>query len=311
MTNMEISEHESTVYNNFSTQKNGKGEIMDELKIQEANTLEGATLLGDGMYSMPNNIYHSVKRRMSSTTLKEGLKTSAHLRHAQTTVKPFSASAQKSINKGTVLHSIILEKEKIEDLCAIAPSYHKNSNKYKDWVKENSHLIIMDEKDVDDVNRMVESVNSHPQAGQLFSYEGLPELSVFFTDPVSGVDCKIRIDYLLPGLNYLVDLKSTRDIYNFSKEAWNYRMDVQAGLYLKGIEIFTGKSYDFVFVAVENTPPYVTAVYEPDSDFIAYGRKTVEMLLKKYKTCLELDYFPGIEGFNPLRLPGWVKKHEE
>ncbi|WP_282916571.1 PD-(D/E)XK nuclease-like domain-containing protein, partial [Streptomyces exfoliatus] len=63
------------------------------------------------------------------------------------------------------------------------------------------------------VQAMAAAVRQHPQAGPLFTGQGIAERSLYWTDPATGVRCRVRPDWLkeLPGLTLAVDLKTTKD----------------------------------------------------------------------------------------------------
>jgi hypothetical protein len=83
--------------------------------------------------------------------------------------------------------------------------------------------------------RMIEA---HPQLSKAFS-GGAPEVSVFWTDPETGVPCKCRFDYLKP--RAIIDLKSfeARGLpldKAIARAVALYKYNIQAAFYLRGAE---------------------------------------------------------------------------
>jgi hypothetical protein len=82
------------------------------------------------------------------------------------------------------------------------------------------------------------AIESHPQLCRAFR-DGMPEVSIFWTDPVTGVPCKARLDYLKP--RAIVDLKTfelrdTPPNRAIARAVAAYRYHIQASWYLRAVE---------------------------------------------------------------------------
>ena len=141
---------------------------------------------------------------------------------------------------------------------------------------------------------------------------GLVEAAIQWTDKVTGVPCKCRMDYCLPDLDIpvVLDLKTTRDASPkaFGRSVYEFGYHVQAAMYSDALEAVTGKTPMFLFFCVENTPPHHTAKYFLDDQALWMGQDKYRDLLKKYQECVESGEWPGYsDEFVQLSLPRWAE----
>jgi hypothetical protein len=164
--------------------------------------------------------------------------------------------------------------------------------------------------------RMVESVLSK-DVGRVIFESGTPELTMIAIEPISGVLCKIRPDWLPHGHEVIVDLKTaaSASFEDFSRAAARYGYAIQAALYREIYHlIMLQKRPPFLHVVVENEPPYDCAIYEMDQEALESGEKKVRRALDIWAQCEESGYWPGI-GYDyterefrieSLSLPKWA-----
>ncbi len=172
--------------------------------------------------------------------------------------------------------------------------------------------------DMDRVLAMGRAANAHPATQVLFSQPGLAEASLYFTDPATGVLCKIRPDYMVPPCDLfpnglIIDGKSCEDASpeGFARQSWNYEMYYQAALYCDGFQSHfkTRARPEFLWLAQEKEPPYATAIYSATADLVNYGRRKVRPLLELFKRCHESGHWPGYPtAVTELALPAWAVK---
>jgi hypothetical protein len=94
---------------------------------------------------------------------------------------------------------------------------------YPDWKKVEARekrddayaagLVPLLPKEKKQVDEMAAAIRQHPLAGPLVAPgSGIPERSIFWTDPATGVRCRVRPDWLkqLPGMTLCVDLKTIK-----------------------------------------------------------------------------------------------------
>ena len=140
---------------------------------------------------------------------------------------------------------------------------------------------------------MRDSVFAHPTAAQLLS-EGAPEVSMWATDPLTGVLMRGRTDWLT---DRNVDLKTTGrpvDPASFMNTVWDYGYAFQAAWYehilaLNGLEVNTA------WIAVTKREGHETGVFVPDEGIMIQARRDLRRALALYAYCLERDVWPSLE----------------
>ena len=219
---------------------------------------------------------------------------------------------------GRPIHTAILEPEHFFDAVTVwgggmkadgvTPTTSKNSKAYKEFLLEakNLGLEVIDPDEYHLCQDLAGVVSSHPLAKQYLS-GGQAEQSIFWTHPVFGMKCKIRVDMLHS--DKFVDLKSTVDVglESFGRSANKYEYHVQGAFYQDGIQALTGKKLPFFIVAIEKVRPFDLVVYEVPDAALELGRSIYEDRLLKVKQCRESGYWPGVsEGLATLELPDYA-----
>ncbi|GGH24615.1 PDDEXK-like protein of unknown function [Cribrihabitans marinus] len=181
---------------------------------------------------------------------------------------------------------------------------------------------ILTEEELAQAEAVRASVMAHPVAGKLLDPEaGIAELSCYWKDPETGVQCRCRPDFWRrDGL--IVDLKTCLDASpeGFSKSIYNWRYHVQHAFYVDGIKAALEQGPNplnmpapthFVFVAVEKTAPYAVGVYMLDAESVDIGRRDYREDLARYAECLTADDWPAYSPqIEPISLPEWVLRRE-
>ncbi|MEU5580991.1 PD-(D/E)XK nuclease-like domain-containing protein [Streptomyces huasconensis] len=204
---------------------------------------------------------------------------------------------------------------------------------YSDWKKAEARAerdaayaagtVPLLAKEWDQVQAMADAIRQHPQAGPLFTGEGIAERSIYWTDPATGVRCRIRPDWLkpLPGLTLCVDLKTTTDASPTAvqKSIEKYAYHQQDALYCDGTEA-AGLAPDgvrFLFVFVDKNPPHLITVRELDDQARDIGRARNEHALRLYADCVATGTWPDWTGPTAdipfINLPTWaaIRQAEE
>lgn len=228
----------------------------------------------------------------------------AHFRYAAPRV------ASRNMEIGTAIHTAILEPERFaSEYMLLRDVEDRRASAYKEAVKVHGSERVLTGPESDKVAGMQESVWLNTDAAKfLRDSRTRTELSIFTTDPVTGVAVKCRFDALL-GVAGL-DLKKTQDVRAdvFMRSVWNYRYHVQAAFYADVFEWETGESLDdFQFLAIEEEAPNASKLYRLPHDLIAYGRKLYRADLNTYAACLESGHWPAIDGSCEVLNPaGWM-----
>lgn len=213
---------------------------------------------------------------------------------------------------GSALHSRVLEPEKFPGEYVRAPDVDRRTKDGKAaWAElEASGATVLSAADWSLCSGMADAVRSHLAADRLLSRAGGAELSLFWTDQRTGLECKCRPDYLTDD-GWIVDLKTTEDASpsGFAKSALNFRYHVQAAWYLRGVRQSGGEPRGFVFIAVEKKPPHAVAVYLADDDMVRLGLAEADRCLNRLAECFETEHWPGYgHDVQVLSLPAWAIK---
>jgi hypothetical protein len=161
----------------------------------------------------------------------------------------------------------------------------------------------------DVVRGICEAVDKHPTASALLC-QGQSEVSAFWRNDETGVQCKARFDYLNRPLNCIVDLKTTMDgsPRAFRKDVMTYGYHRQSALYLEAAHKLAGiTSHDFVHLVVEKSPPHAISIYVLDDATLEKASQELIELLQTYKKCTETGIWPGYDtSVQSMSLPDWA-----
>lgn len=221
----------------------------------------------------------------------------------------YQAKNEQSRNMvlGTAAHMAILEPDKFSDAFVTLPDgVDRRSSAYKEAAAAKGADYVLTRSEADRIEGMASAVQGNKWAMD-FLADGRPEVSVFADDPVTGVRCKVRPDWLASG-GVIVDLKTTSDASDegFGKSVANYRYHVQAAFYTDVYRWATGDVLPFRFLVVESDLPHGCTIMELPADVIEYGRRMYRRDLNLYAECLRNDVWPGIPGVpHALQLPSW------
>ncbi|MFE1205696.1 PD-(D/E)XK nuclease-like domain-containing protein [Streptomyces sp. NPDC058762] len=152
------------------------------------------------------------------------------------------------------------------------------------------------------VQAMADAIRRHPIAGPLFTPgSGRAELSIFWTDPATGVRCRVRPDWLkqMPGLALAADYKTCRDASPdaVSRAIRDHSYHQQDALYTDGIwAALQPEDVRFVFVFQSKTAPYLITVRELAQQDRDIGRARNERALRIYADCERTGIWPDWTG---------------
>lgn len=265
----------------------------------------------DGVHSIPMEQY-LLEPAVNQSSLKRMARSPAHFRHYVD--NPQTPTRSQIV--GTVFHTAVLQPELLEGSYHLRPEtygdgkkWNGNANECRDWLAKHADKPVLKREENDNVMLMRNYVLEHPGARAALAH-GKSELSLFATDPETGVPLKCRADRL-SGNNF-VELKSCEDASpsGFQKAIVNFGYEIQRAFSLHIAELLGLQKEHWIFVAAESEAPFAVAVYELlDPEEI--GRTKFRRLLKRYKQCVDANSWPA---FSPniefLGLPKWAVSQE-
>lgn len=149
----------------------------------------------------------------------------------------------------------------------------------------NSNGIELNKNELNQVIGTARAIKENKTAYSAFSQKGESELSLFWTDPETGVLLKCRPDFLPYDCKLVPDYKTACSVNpeTFYGDFIKFGYHVQTAMYREGIKAVTGIDVDsFFFVAQEKEPPYITQIYLPDNNIIDYGYKAMKKAIRTY-----------------------------
>ena len=264
-----------------------------------------------GIYTsdqLSNSDYHS-DQAIGSTGLKRILVSPAHFKYPN----PFNATRAKEI--GTAIHCRILESDRWDKDYKVAECDVRTSAIYKDICKTHPKERVLTSTEYENVRGMQQGVLRNRHCRELIEAPGRYELSLFTTDPITGVNVKVRYDKLTDS-GMPIDLKKCqkagRD--DFSRTINNYGYHISAAFYMDAWFWQFGEDLDVMrWIAVEEQSPHSAMRWKPDPDMMMIGRAMYREALDLYAQCLDRDEWPSYDDEEEdIGLPNYaVSRYEE
>ena len=259
-----------------------------------------------------NAEYHGRKTHLSSTNVRTFDKNKKQFKYGLTheLVKQTKAMAD-----GTAVHSFFLERDKFNTDYVTKPSDIKLNTKVgKEWAQEHQGKIIIDSEFSNNLLEMEKSFMDSP-AKMIYNENmgGQTELS-YFWDDLGLVKGKCRPDWISDDGSIVIDLKTTIDASpkGFQKSISNWGYHLQLGWYLRGLQKLGLDSYDFIFIAIEKTPPFSVGVYRADQEMINYAMNKLDEIVPEIDKALAAQEFPDYTPeITSIGLPPWMTNKKE
>ena len=256
-----------------------------------------------------NAEYHGRKTHLSSTNVRTHKKNKKQFKYSLThdLVKQTKAMAD-----GTAIHAFLLERAVFDSDFAIKPADMRlNTKEGKKWAIDNKNKIIIDFDLGSNLFEIEKSVLNSP-AKLIYDIKGQAELS-YFWDDLGLVKGKCRPDWISDDGNIVVDIKTTTDASpkGFQKSIANWGYHLQLGWYMRGLQKLGLPAKEFIFIAIEKTPPFSVGVYRANKEMITYANDEINNLVYDIDESLKSDDFPDYTPeIMDLGLPNWMNPKE-
>lgn len=188
-------------------------------------------------------------------------------------------------------------------------SFGQETKKFSEWASEQRKPAITPET-FDLAKRMAHSVRRHKAAAALLS-EGQPEQVARVS--YAGLPCQVRLDWLTPG-RWIVDYKTTSDVFSFTTSIVQYGYLIQAAFYQAVAEVVLGEQLPYYIVATEKSEDATTVVWqlkqaaideqrqkneqklaEIRSEFLAINERRPDVSVIE-QSCEEFSFLTGVEA---------------
>ena len=256
-----------------------------------------------------NAEYHGRKTHLSSTNVRTHKKNKKQFKYSLThdLIKQTKAMAD-----GTAVHAFFLERDKFDSDFVIKPADMRLNTKVgKEWALEHQNKIIIDSELGNNLYEMEKSFMDSP-ARLIYDKQGQSELSYFWND-LGLVKGKCRPDWISNDGNIVVDIKTTTDASpkGFQKSIANWGYHLQLGWYIRGLQKLGLPAKEFIFIAIEKTPPFSVGVYRANKEMITYANDEINNLVYDIDESLKSDDFPDYTPeIMDLGLPNWMNPKE-
>lgn len=207
---------------------------------------------------------------------------------------------------GHVFHSLVLGTGHLPKLID-HELWNSNAIKAEVAAAREAGFIPLKRKAYDQAVAMRDAAFRDPIAGPLLARDGAPELSLYWTDPASGVPCRARPDKLTDLA--MVDLKSAADPSprGFEKASAEHGYYQQDPWYADAVEAVFGERLPMLFVVVGKEPPHLVTVHQLRDGDIAVGAARNARARDVYAACVADDRWPGWgDQIHAPALPRWV-----
>ena len=264
--------------------------------------------------NLPSELYHSDPAVGSSLIRRLQTSTPMHAKAMMET--PMSSPA---MSLGTALHAAILEPENDLAQAVVSPNVDKRTKagkeEYAAFEAANVGRCIITPDQAQQLDGMVAACERDWRIKHCLSACKKREVSIF--GGIAGYRAKARLD-AWNGHGMVCDLKTTRDLAgDFEKSIANFGYGLQAAWYravLRSVMVANGRmlpdDFSFVFLVVETTAPFGTAVYRMSDEVMdCYSDKLVELQLR-WEKCVSKNEYPGWpqEDVVDIGLPAWAMK---
>lgn len=272
-----------------------------------------------GLLSMLADQYHA-HPAVGHSGLVRIMRSPAHYREYVTN----PPEPTEAMQLGTAFHMALLEPESFSASFVVAPKFDRRTKEGRaaaeTWESENAGKTALSSEQMEDIRQMVASIRDHAGAAKLLS-SGAAEVSGFWVDPETGIECKCRPDFLTMGgsafdgnidrIAGIVDVKTCVDTSadGFARAIATLGYDVQAAFYHDGLKAVTGRTIPFYFIAVEKVEPFAVAAYKASDEVIEVGRAKYRGALRLLKWCRENDRWPSYQPngeIETINLPRWA-----
>lgn len=253
--------------------------------------------------NMPAEEYFEVEAA-SNSGLKLVMRSPAHFRYPE----PDKAD-KRTMTIGTAFHAAVLEPDHFAKHYLVSSVDDRRLAEYKGLAKDVGGDRVLTITENRQILSMRDAIYANSRAKRLIMAPGRNELSVFSTDPITGVPVKCRFDKKGDAPTAL-DLKKTPDArgHAFSKVISDLRYYMAVAYYSDVWFWETGeKIKEFPLIAVEPESPHGCICHDLDEIALMLGRKHYREALNTYAACLESGKWPAYEmDSEPASVTAWL-----
>lgn len=297
-------------------------------------TETGKTKIADGVIRLTEPEYRPIKR-MNASVLEWGMESMAHCKAAYDGELAVKTTA---LAFGTAGHVRLLEPHLYAEMYAVRGKCEDVTEKKKPCAnygraRFDGHWFcgtheptmppdavdVTSEDEAETIEKLAAKVKAHP-AVALLRQSGGCEMAILWTDTITGIECKGKLDKwmpecFLPGdtkpVPTVLDLKYLRavDARSISNAVEEYGWGRRAAMYREGVKVLTGLVADYILVCIEKTPPYSVVVKMLGDETLRGGAWEFRNLLNTWAGCVKTGIYPGYAmDISSIEAPDWKLK---
>lgn len=284
---------------------------------------------------MSNDEYHACPE-FSSSQLKDILRSGAHF-YSNNIIKENERESKKHLDFGTLAHTLFLEPDQFENEFVVIPAdapkpptdvMRNAKNPSEDSIKrvqwwdnfaaEHGTKITITEDLLLGAKRIADNLRTLSSYGIMQNNFGMAEASIFFVDPVFGLQLRIRPDYHIAPCSafpngLLLDVKTSTDAraFKFSKSCSDFGYDLSASMYREGFQQYYGTQDkpDFLFLVAESTAPFNVKQYRASDLLLSVGDARYNKSKALLAESLLIDEWSGYSAeLEDIYLPQYMTK---
>lgn len=239
-----------------------------------------------GLHRLPDAEYFAIDLPSSSGTKTLLTGTNAHLAAERETPR----EENEAFTLGAYLHALLLDPESIAtNFIALGDIDRRTKEGKAEWESAQrraslSGARIITRPLVQQATTMANAVRENPTAAQLLNT--LTEREITIIGDIGGRPAKAKVDGIIriPDGCIVLDVKTTESAAprDFAASAAKFGYFHQAAFYRRLVEQNVGVMGDFVILAVEKKPPYLTAVYRLPFQAIEIADRRIDELVDRW-----------------------------
>lgn len=224
--------------------------------------------------------------------------------------------ATESLVLGQLLHAMLLEPQTVSHRFAVSSNRKTWRGAANAMTGLPAGVTAITAEMLTKSLTLATAVRSHPEAAELLDGDGANEDVYLWSDPLTGIACKCRVDRLRltstdGGKRRLrvPDIKTTSGgcgARQFARTVQDYGYDLQAAHYLAGIEAVWGVRAPWLWIVVE-TDTGAVAVHRADPELIEWADGRRQRLLATLADSIKTSRWDMPAG-SVIERPRWAKE---
>jgi hypothetical protein len=209
--------------------------------------------------------------------------------------------AQRHFAIGSAVHEMILEPELFKLNYLVCPKIDKRTKEGKEqfalFAEQAKGKIILYDDEMEMIIQMAANARMNNTFMELLN-DSYYEVSCYTTDEKTGLGIRLRPDILPLKKSTIVDIKTCIESSprKFKSDVYSFGYSISAAFYLDFL-----KRENYVFAAIEKTPPYQAGLYVLTDEMVEYGREQYRMGLDLMKWSIDNNYWCDYVEFEILK----------